>query len=402
MCLARFDSSVPNQRGSHLKQSLLALGAGLILSLVGAFSGFDGVSHAGHDHSSHSPLFERQLDRNADNLELSTQDLEAPVASEAATGEDEIIIWNPISGSVSSGCTLSGCLGSLCGGSGCGGSGCAGSGCGLSGCGGSACGGSACGGSACAASGCGLSFCLGSVCGLSGCAGSICTQSGCVGSACLVSGCKVSICIVSGCEGSLCVGSICKDSYCVGSVNCKKNCLKQAQQAFADNPAYGQEYSWWVAYGRGVNPGGWVPYLYLDPVTAEAVEMPQGTYTIADESLYVYVDQTIGSVIDKDQLVLGDDGEYQYLDEETGEMAVAVEVAPFMLTMTDENGDEIEIPVYENPLTFQFFDPATGEILEFAHDIVAPFIEAYGQPPVPNSNEEPVYAPSGEKQPAAK
>ncbi|MEL6329723.1 MAG: hypothetical protein AAFR38_08685 [Planctomycetota bacterium] len=78
-------------------------------------------------------------------------------------------IWNPISGSPSSGCLASGCILSYCFGSACVRSGCGGSACVGSGCGGSACGGSACGGSGCLGSACGGSGCLGSACGGSAC-----------------------------------------------------------------------------------------------------------------------------------------------------------------------------------------------------------------------------------------
>lgn len=367
-----------------MNHSILALGAGLALSILGALSGFTGTDHAGHDHSTHSPAFERQLERNVMNLDVTAEEFATP-SEVPMSSEDEIIIWNPVSGSVSSGCVFSGCFGSGCAGSGCGGSGCLGSGCGAS-----ACGGSACGASGCAGSGCGLSGCVGSLCGLSGCVGSACTQSGCVGSGCLVSGCRYSVCIVSGCKASYCVGSMCKDSVCVGSVGCKKDCLKKAQVAFADNPEYGQEYSWWVAYGRGANPGGWVPYLMLDPVTAEAYELPAGAYHEADEDTFVYVAQASGKVIPLEDLTRLDTGDYVYLDEETGEYAVAIEVAPFILTMVDENGDEQKLAVYENPLTHEFFDPTTGETLELDPELVAPFIEAYGQ----GGDEEPVFEPT--------
>jgi hypothetical protein len=165
-----------------------------------------------------SPAFERQVSRNVDNLQVSATD------AAAAADEEKIIIWNPISASLTSGCAGSGCVGSACGLSGC-----AGSACGLSGCVGSGCGGSVCGGSACAASGCGLSVCLGSACGLSGCIGSACTQSGCVGSLCLVSVCAGSACIVSGClEGSYCIASMCIGSNCIGSVACGGKCVRDA------------------------------------------------------------------------------------------------------------------------------------------------------------------------------
>lgn len=85
-----------------MNHSVLALLAGLFLSIVGAFSGFGDGHVAGHDHAAHSPVFERQLERNALNLELSTEEVEAPQVF-TAEGDEEIIIWNPISGSLSSG-----------------------------------------------------------------------------------------------------------------------------------------------------------------------------------------------------------------------------------------------------------------------------------------------------------
>lgn len=164
------------------------------------------------EKKSFSPAFRRQLARNAEMLSMT----EAPSAS--TSNDEHVLLWNPISFSISSGCVgsacgLSGCVGSACGTSGCVGSGCGGSGCVGSGCTGSACGGSGCVGSACAASGCVGSGCLGS-----GCVGSACLGSGCVVSACLGSGCGGSACIGSGCIGSACSGSICGGSVCTGSL----------------------------------------------------------------------------------------------------------------------------------------------------------------------------------------
>jgi len=360
-----------------LNYSFLALVTGILLSVSGSFVGGERPDHEGHhlSHahtaahvSTHSPAFERQLERNAENLVLSEDDLDSTGLATPAQEEDEIIIWNPISGSVSSGCTLSGCLGSGCVGSGCSGSGCVGSACG-----GSACGGSACGASGCAGSGCGLSGCVGSACGLSGCVGSVCTQSGCVGSGCIVSGCKISICVVSGCINSYCVGSLCKDSACVGSVGCKTNCIKKAQQDFAENPKYGQEYSWWVAYGRSVNPGGWVPYVYLDPVTAQAWELAEGTYETATDDQIVFISQTTGKSVPKSDLTEGEDGQYYYYDENLGDDVVANAIEPIVISTTDANGDPVELELYLNPFTGDFFDPATGETVTPDEDLVKPY-----------------------------
>jgi len=176
-----------------------------------------------------SPLFDQRRDVNVTGMDVTGYLYTGnnPVNATDPTGE--VILWNPVSGSLTSGCGLSGCLGSGCGGSACGGSGCLGSGCGGSGCGGSLCGASGCGGSACAGSACGGSACLGSVCGASGCTGSVCGASGCVGSACagsacLGSACGVSYCLGSGCGASACVGSGCGISVCGGSACLVSTC----------------------------------------------------------------------------------------------------------------------------------------------------------------------------------
>lgn len=189
---------------------------GLCLSAVfGFLSRFDEIGQIGKLDARWSPAFERQVSRNVANLQVTATE------QAAASREEKIILWNPLSASLTSGCA-----GSACVGSGCGLSGCVGSGCGLSGCAGSACAVSACGGSACTGSACGLSGCVGSACGLSGCVGSACTQSGCVGSLCIVSGCVGSGCVSSGCLGSYCVASICVESNCIGSVACASKCKK--------------------------------------------------------------------------------------------------------------------------------------------------------------------------------
>jgi hypothetical protein len=190
---------------------------GLCISVLGVLSRVDG-DEAGADAPRWSPAFERQVSRNVANLAVSAAD------EATATSEEKIIIWNPLSASL-----VSGCAGSACVGSGCGLSGCAGSGCGLSGCAGSGClGVSVCGGSACVGSGCGLSWCVGSACGLSACVGSACTQSGCVGTLCMTSFCAGSGCIISACGESYCVASGCFGSKCLGSVACGGPCLKNA------------------------------------------------------------------------------------------------------------------------------------------------------------------------------
>jgi len=198
-----------------------------------------------------SPAFTRQAERNVANLRVTSQEMAK------ASDEEKIVIWNPLSASITSGCA-----GSACVGSGCGLSGCAGSGCGLSGCAGSGCGGSACGGSACAGSACGLSGCIGSACGLSGCVGSACTQSGCVGSLCIVSGCAGSGCEVSGCLQSYCIGSICVASNCVGSVACGGRCVvkqhTEEEDAMRSEELYPKEsVDWWVWFAQKSNAAGW-------------------------------------------------------------------------------------------------------------------------------------------------
>jgi YD repeat-containing protein len=159
-----------------------------------------------------SPLYQQRLQVNLKGMDVGGYLYAGnnPVMLNDPTGA--IIIWNPISGSVTSGCAASGCPGSGCGGSGCGGSGCGGSACGGSGCGGSICAGSACVGSICGGSACGGSVCGGSACAMSVCGVSACGGSVCAGSACGTSGCIGSICSQSGC-----VGSICAQSGCVGS-----------------------------------------------------------------------------------------------------------------------------------------------------------------------------------------
>ncbi|MEM7201164.1 MAG: hypothetical protein AAF628_12900 [Planctomycetota bacterium] len=104
--------------------------------------------------------YDRLLDSAQDLLRKPT----TPVESGATEEDEAVAIWNPISVSLSSGCTGSVCIASGCLGSGCAGSGCLGSGC-L--------------GSACTNSGC-----LGSGCINSGCLGSLCVKSTCLGSAC--------------------------------------------------------------------------------------------------------------------------------------------------------------------------------------------------------------------------
>lgn len=164
-----------------------------------------------------SPLFERQLARN--NAMLS-YNVEIPASP---TDEEAIIIWNPISGSLTSGCALSGCSASGCGGSGCFGSLCGLSGCIASGCTASGCVGSACVGSGCVGSGCGGSGCVGSGCIYSGCLVSACVGSGCLGSGCVGSACLGSGCVVSGCVGSGCLVSGCVLSACIAMVSCSAN-----------------------------------------------------------------------------------------------------------------------------------------------------------------------------------
>ncbi|MCA9320077.1 MAG: hypothetical protein KDB53_05055 [Planctomycetes bacterium] len=100
-----------------------------------------------------SPAYQRHLDAGLANMDLG-----------AVADDETVIIWNPVSGSLTSACALSGCFGS---------------GCILSGCGGSGCEGSVCVGSVCIGSGCAGSVCVGS-----GCFGSVCAGSGCVGSVC--------------------------------------------------------------------------------------------------------------------------------------------------------------------------------------------------------------------------
>lgn len=164
-----------------------------------------------------SPLFDQRRDVNVNGMDVTGY---LYVGNNPVNGTDptgEVILWNPVSGSLTSGCGLSGCLGSGCGISGCGGSGCIGSGCGGSGCGGSLCGASGCAGSACAGSVCGGSACTGSACGASGCLGSACGISGCLGSGCGVSYCLGSGCGGSACGGSACIVSVCGASGCIGS-----------------------------------------------------------------------------------------------------------------------------------------------------------------------------------------
>ena len=165
-----------------------------------------------------SPLFDQRREVNVTGMDVTGYLYVGnnPVNATDPTGE--VILWNPISGSVTSGCGASGCLGSGCGGSVCVGSGCLGSGCGGSGCGGSLCGASGCGGSACGGSACGLSGCALSACGGSGCTGSGCGGSACLGSACLGSACLGSACGISGCVGSGCGESYCGGSGCLGSI----------------------------------------------------------------------------------------------------------------------------------------------------------------------------------------
>lgn len=130
--------------------------------------------------------------------ELATLELEEDIKS------DVWWIWNPGSGSITSGCWISGC-----GGSGCFGSGCIFSGCGVSGCGGS---------------GCASSDCEASLCGGSECDGSVCIGSDCEGSVCVGSACTGTVCQGSGCEGSVCAGSNCANSMCVNSGCSTNNC----------------------------------------------------------------------------------------------------------------------------------------------------------------------------------
>ncbi|MEL6329724.1 MAG: hypothetical protein AAFR38_08690 [Planctomycetota bacterium] len=162
---------------------------------------------------------------------VAANDLDATSdrASLAQSGAEPVaIIWNPISGSATSGCLASGCGGSGCLGSGCGGSGCLGSACGGSGCGGSGCSGSGCGGSACGASACAGSACGGSGCAGSACVGSLCGGSACVGSLCGGSACGGSACGGSACGGSGCGGSACGVSNCGGSACIASNCFGSA------------------------------------------------------------------------------------------------------------------------------------------------------------------------------
>ncbi len=156
-----------------------------------------------------SPLFDQRRSVNVAGMDVAGY---MYVGNNPVNGTDptgEVLLWNPISGSVTSGCLGSGCLLTGCLGSGCGGSVCFGSGCGFSGCAVSAC-----GGSGCAGSGCGGSLCVGSGCVFSGCFVSACGGSGCGGSACLVSVCGASACIDSVCYLSGCGGSVCHDSAC--------------------------------------------------------------------------------------------------------------------------------------------------------------------------------------------
>ena len=156
-----------------------------------------------------SPLFAARLEVHVSGMDLAGYAYAGTNPVNAMDPTGEIVLWNPISVSVTSGCAgsvcpASGCLGSGCVGSGCIGSACGGSGCAGSACGGSACGGSGCAGSACAASACVSSGCLGSICVGSGCLASICVGSACLGSACGGSGCVNSLCGSSSCSGSAC------------------------------------------------------------------------------------------------------------------------------------------------------------------------------------------------------
>ena len=190
------------------------------------------------DGVQNSPLFSARRNVNVTGMDVTGYQYVGnnPVNATDPTGE--VLIWNPASGSVTSGCVgsaclLTGCLGSGCGGSACGGSGCGGSGCVASGCGGSGCVASVCGGSGCVGSGCGVSVCVNSACGysictFSGCVMSKCGGSACAGSQCGASGCVVSICVGSGCMVSVCAlsacgASGCTSSGCQGSASCSQS-----------------------------------------------------------------------------------------------------------------------------------------------------------------------------------
>ena len=172
-----------------------------------------------------SPLFQARLDVHVTGMDLAGYVYAGNNSINAMDPTGEILVWNPLSLSTTSGCAGSGCVASGCGASVCLGSGCGGSGCV----------GSACTLSLCLISGCAVSVCKGSACIGSGCAGSACAGSACKGSFCLLSACTVSVCGVSGCMGSACAlsacvgsacgGSVCVGSYCVGTSCPMSNCV---------------------------------------------------------------------------------------------------------------------------------------------------------------------------------
>ena len=170
-----------------------------VLSLA-ALSAIQGLRYSSDEGNSpvYSPAFNRQLQKNHESLALTQEAIQAPT-------QDAIIIWNPISASVSSGCAASGCL----------------------------------------ASGCVSSGCLGSVCWGSGCAGSGCLGSACAGSVCAGSGCFGSVCVGSGCFGSVCVGS-----------GCFGNCKRVATIELSEGPEMALVAPWWQRVDGTSTPMG--------------------------------------------------------------------------------------------------------------------------------------------------
>lgn len=91
-----------------------------------------------------SPLFHQRLVASTTGLDVSGYVYVGNNPSNHTDPTGEVIKWNPISYSISSGCVLSKCLGSLCVGTTCGGSARVASMCGGSWCTGSVCIGSSC------------------------------------------------------------------------------------------------------------------------------------------------------------------------------------------------------------------------------------------------------------------